>query len=544
MVRLRRLLNLTIFVTGALACGRPHVTGVAPARTRDTAGTPAAPGAEGGATGDVASRPALPAPVPDSVREKVELAVQTLELFGDPIIASAITNSPPAATAAAPTGALPEETTWDLDVRSFITHDRVDHYVQLFTGSARDRFSSWLQRGRIYETLIRSTFRARGIPEDMYFLAAVESGYNTHAVSKAYAVGMWQFMTTTARGFGLRVDWWMDERRDPVRATDAAARFLSSLNEQFGSFYLAAAAYNGGPGRVKRGLARYADGMEERSGEDCFFALAETGYLRSETQNYVPQLIAAAYIGKSPERFGIALDSIAPYVYDSLLVPAATPLGAVAGAAHVSLAEIRDLNSFLLRGMTPPDAPMFVRVPLGRAGSADEILRVMPDSERVALRAQKARKGDTMARIAGANGMSAHQLAWYNPRLKTGKRGALTTGQVVQVPTLMVVAAAFDVPDPAIEKYGTSSRGSSRTHLVKRGESLGGLAQKYRTSVTTLVRLNHLKKRVIYPGQTIIVSAGVSRSPKAKSSSPTTKKKSASSRKTASQKKAAPKQSR
>ena len=513
MVRQRRLLNLTIVGSCALACGRPLTPNVvaAPApQARDSAAVP------GGAARQIGtSSPEVPAPVPDSVQEKVRLAVQALELFGDTAIASALGNSePPVAEHA---DSLVEETSWDIDVRSFVTHERVDRYVRLFTGSARERFSSWLQRGRMYEPLIRSTFRARGIPEDMYFLAAVESGYDTHAVSRAYAVGMWQFMATTARGFGLRVDWWMDERRDPVKATDAAARFLASLNEQFGSFYLAAAAYNGGPGRVKRGLARYADGMEERSGEDCFFALAETGYLRTETTNYVPQLIAAAYIGKDPARFGIALDSIAPYAYDSVLVPAATPLAAVAQVANAPLAQVRELNSFLLRGLTPPDAPIYVRVPPGTAAVADAGLRAMPDSERIAMRPHRARKGETLARIADANGMSAHQLAWYNPRVKSGKRGVLAAGQVVQVPTLQVLAAAFDVPDPAIEKYG-SSRSRSRTHLVKRGESLGSIAQRYRTSVTTLVRLNHLKKRVVYPGQAIIVSAG-SRGAKARHSS-------------------------
>jgi LysM repeat protein len=177
----------------------------------------------------------------------------------------------------------------------------------------------------------------------------------------------------------------------------------------------------------------------------------------------------------------------------------------VARAANVTLEQVRELNTFLLRGLTPPDRPVYVRVPLGAAGAADSLLRIMPDSERTALHAHKVRKGETLARIASANGMSAKQLAWYNPRIKSGRKGALPVGQVVQVPTTDVLAGAFDVPDPAIEKYGTSR--ASRTHRVRRGESLGSIAQRYRTSVTTLVRLNHLKKRVIYPGQTIIVSA-------------------------------------
>src|SRR5262249_29648728 len=147
-------------------------------------------------------------------------------------------------------GHAPEEVSWDIDVRSYVTHDRVDWYVKLFSGQARDRFVRWLQRGKRYEPMIRAKFALRGIPEDLYYLGVVESGFDPHAVSRAYAVGMWQFMTSTARGFGMRVDWWLDERRDPAKATDMAARFIASLKDQFGSFYLAAAAYNGGPGRV------------------------------------------------------------------------------------------------------------------------------------------------------------------------------------------------------------------------------------------------------------------------------------------------------
>ena len=130
------------------------------------------------------------------------------------------------------------------------------HYVSVFSGPSRERVSERLSAGTRYEAMIRAKLRAGGLPEDMYYLALVESGFNPHAYSRAAAVGMWQFMTTTARGMGLKVDWWVDERRDPVRSTDAAVRFLRGLNEQFGSMYLAAAAYNGGPGRIQRGLAR------------------------------------------------------------------------------------------------------------------------------------------------------------------------------------------------------------------------------------------------------------------------------------------------
>ena len=151
-----------------------------------------------------------------------------------------------------------------------------------------------MQRGLRYEPMIRKTFRKAGIPEDMYYLGLVESGYDQHAYSRAAAVGMWQFMTATARGVGLRVDWWVDERRDPMRSTKAAARFLSSLRDQFGSMYLAAAAYNGGPARVSRGLTRYADNVGDSDGDDQFFALVGNAGIASRDV----ELRAAAHRGR------------------------------------------------------------------------------------------------------------------------------------------------------------------------------------------------------------------------------------------------------
>ncbi|MEO6445841.1 MAG: lytic transglycosylase domain-containing protein [Gemmatimonadaceae bacterium] len=250
-----------------------------------------------------------------------------------------------------------EATSWDIDVNSYVTQDKVAHYVNLFLGSAKPRFAASLQKGKRYEPMIRSKFRAAGIPEDMYFLALVESGYEPHAYSRAAAVGIWQFMTSTAHDVGLRVDWWVDERRDPMRSTDAAARFIGDLRTQFGSLYLAAAAYNGGPGRVSRGLKKYDDQMDDVSGDDRFFALAEQDYLRAETKNYVPQLIAAALLGKNPANYGIVLDSVPVFAYDSAVVPALTPLAAVAKVANAGLSEIQVLNPHFLRGSRPPAPP-------------------------------------------------------------------------------------------------------------------------------------------------------------------------------------------
>src|SRR6185437_5049694 len=346
---------------------------------------------------------------------------------------------------------------------------------------AHDRFGDMLARGGRYEKMIRAKLKTAGLPQDLTYLALIESGYDPHAYSSAAAVGLWQLMASTARGTGLRVDWWVDERRDPVRSTDAAIKFLGWLNEQFGSLYLAAAAYDGGPGRVARGLSRYADELEGQTGDEAFFALAEKDYLRAETRDYVPRLIAAALIAKDPKRYGFQITYDSAYVYDSVRVGPATPLAAVAQATHTTTADIRDLNPQILRGMTPPRDSFTVRVPVGAAAGFDSSFAALPVSYRTAYKRSVSRKGDTMVRLARRAGVSLKQLEWYNPKLKSNRHGRVAQGETVLFPASAVVAAARDVPDPSIERYGSSGR--SATHVVRKGESLGLIAKHYHTTV-------------------------------------------------------------
>src|SRR4029079_1547452 len=151
---------------------------------------------------------------------------------------------------------LPDDVRWDIDVRSFANHPRVQYYLNYFQGISRTGLSVFLARGARYEPMIRRQFEAEGLPGDLGYLALIESGYSTEAVSRTNAVGMWQFMKGTGSGYGLRVDTWVDERRDPIKATDAAARHLHRLRDRFGSLYLAAAAYNAGAGKVSRSLGK------------------------------------------------------------------------------------------------------------------------------------------------------------------------------------------------------------------------------------------------------------------------------------------------
>jgi membrane-bound lytic murein transglycosylase D len=446
-----------------------------------------------------------------------------------------------------------DEPIWDIDVRSYETHDRVEHYVGLFSIKAKNVFLARLSRGTRYEPMIRAKLRASGMPEDLTYLALIESGYDPHAYSRAAAVGMWQFMSGTARGVGMRVDWWMDERRDPARSTDGAIRFLRDLQKQFGSLYLAVAAYNGGPGRVARGLTRFASELDGAEGEDRFFALAEQDYLRAETKNYVPQIIAAALVAKMPTRYGLVIDSLPLYGYDSVLVAPGTSLGHIAAASGATKAEVRDLNSAVLRGITPPDADFWARVPVGLADRTRLALDSIPEEDRRGYRtASVSGSTTTPAGFAGKHGVTLKQLRWFNPAMKTTKKGRLVAGQSLRIPSALAIDFAREIPDPGIERYGGSSPTtltSRGIHVVKRGESLGVIAKRYGTTVTRLKSLNGIKGSRVIAGQTLRVRSGSSVAKKATAKKATAKKttakkstakKATAKKKTASSKKKTP----
>ena len=452
---------------------------------------------------------------------------------------------------------------WDIDVRSYETHDRVEHYVGLFSNRAKERFLSRLSRGTRYEPMIRAKLRASGMPEDLTYLALIESGYDPHAYSRAAAVGMWQFMSGTARGVGMRVDWWMDERRDPARSTDGAIRFLRDLQKQFGSLYLAAAAYNGGPGRVARGLTRFASELDGAEGEDRFFALAEQDYLRAETKNYVPQIIAAALVAKMPARYGLVIDSLPLYGYDSVLVTPGTSLAHIAVASGTTKADVRDLNPAVLRGITPPDASIWARVPIGLADRTRLALDSIPEEDRRGYRTVSVSGSTTTpAGFAANHGVTLKQLRWFNPAIKTTKKGRLIAGQSLRIPSDRAIDFAREIPDPGIERYGGSSPStltSRGIHVVKRGESLGAIAKRYGTTVARLKALNGIKGSRVIAGQTLRVRSGTATATasstksstkkasakkasakKSAAKKPTVKKKPAPPKKTASSKKKTP----
>lgn len=242
-------------------------------------------------------------------------------------------------------------------------NDRVRRWIQRFRTDLRPEFERLREREGVYAEMIQAKLRERGLPPELLYLAVMESGLSPWAVSRASAVGVWQFMGPTAEQYGLRVDAWVDERRDPERATDAALDYLEHLRDRFGSWYLAAAAYNAGPGRIERVLNRHAEGR--RGEEELYWEV--WAHLPFETREYVPRLLAATHLAQNADLYGFQVEAADAYAYDRVFVPGGTSLSRVARALGSDVRTLRDLNPHLIRAATPPGELYPVRVPVGTA---------------------------------------------------------------------------------------------------------------------------------------------------------------------------------
>jgi membrane-bound lytic murein transglycosylase D len=229
---------------------------------------------------------------------------------------------------------------------------QVRAYLVYFSTERKEVIRRYLSRSTRYLPMIKEVFQEAGLPEDLAYLAMVESGFNNKAYSPAAASGMWQFIKGTGLRYGLAIDSYVDERRDPEKATRAAANYLLDLYKQFGSWYLAAASYNCGEGRVQREL--------NQSNHKNFWELSANMCLPTETKNYVPQMIAATIIAKNPEKFGFKnVPYLPPLKIEKVKVTEPTSLTAAAVAVNIPAEEVTALNPELLRGVTPPDAPSY-----------------------------------------------------------------------------------------------------------------------------------------------------------------------------------------
>ncbi len=249
-------------------------------------------------------------------------------------------------------------------------NEAVEFWVLRLTTDRRSVFEYALSRAGLYSDMIETKLRERGMPEALLYLALIESDFHTDARSRVSATGMWQFMEPTARATGLRIDAHVDERYDPVRATDAALDHLSDLYERYDSWYLAAAAYNAGAVRVSDALRRYTDG---RVGDDSlYWEIAD--HLPLETANYVPKLLAVTYLARSAAQYGLDVRRMDQFEYDLVWSPGGVDLAGVAHSLGVAAEQMYDLNPQLIRQATPPGEIYPLRVPVGTASQVLAIL--------------------------------------------------------------------------------------------------------------------------------------------------------------------------
>jgi membrane-bound lytic murein transglycosylase D len=263
------------------------------------------------------------------------------------------------AALASPATAKPtkREVAWDIPN---LEHARVGYWISRFQTDKRDEFERFLTRKGRYEHLITEALDEREMPRDLVYLAMIESGFNPKAYSRSRASGLWQFISETGRRYGLDVNNAVDERNDPVKATKAALQYLSQLYWRFGSWYLAAAAYNTGENRVGR-VMRQTKGREKGTDADYY---AIWPYLPYETRDYVPLMIAAARISKDPDRYGFGhVLPLEPMSFDEVVVSPGTRLAALAKENGTTVADLKDLNPQIKLDRTRGDEPATIRVP-------------------------------------------------------------------------------------------------------------------------------------------------------------------------------------
>jgi membrane-bound lytic murein transglycosylase D len=334
----------------------------------------------------------------------------------DPVAAAA----PEQASAAAPSASIIDN--YD---QNKTASKAVKENLGLFSTRIREKFSRWLSRSGKYLDLMKDILKKKDIPEDMVFLSLIESGFNPYAYSIARAAGPWQFIASTARRYGLEINWWKDERRDPVKSTEAAADYLKDLYGMFGSWNLAMAAYNAGEGKIIKAL--------KRSNADDYWDLLATRHIREETKEYVPKFIAASLIANNPKDFGF--DDIQynqPMRYDEVEIDAPVDLEVAAECADTDLDTIKKLNPELRRWCTPPDVSRYVlRIPEGTKETFLKKLADIPDDERFTIERYKVKKGDTFGRIARKTGIPASVILALN---STEKVLPLRTGSKIYLP--------------------------------------------------------------------------------------------------------------
>lgn len=376
-------------------------------------------------------------------------------------------------------------------------NSKVEYFLYYFQTTAKQSFSRWLSRSSRYIPMMKDILRHEGMPEDLVYVAMIESGFHMNAKSWANAVGPWQFISGTGRRYSLRIDQWIDERKDPVKATAAAALYLKELYSIFnGDWYLAAAGYNAGENKILRAIDRY--------NTNDFWEISRGSYLKRETKEYVPKLLAAAIIAKDPASYGFTDIAYQPPIeFETVKIPSRTDLELVAKLTGTTYDIIRELNPDLRHWCTPPNYPDYeLKIPKGTKHRFElEYARIPADqrfTEKTFYTRYQARKKDSLASVARRFGTTAATLAELNGLSKKSR----IAGKRLVVPARQTVN--FSSEGRTVQ---AGDNAHSRYYTVKKGDTLDSLSRRFKVSIKMLAAWNNLKgKMALKPGHRLIVA--------------------------------------
>jgi membrane-bound lytic murein transglycosylase D len=415
-----------------------------------------------------------------------------------------------------------------------VMNSQVESYIRYFQGKGRKGFNIWLKRYVQYKDMMLPIFEEYDLPEELVVVSMIESGFDPKAVSRAKAVGLWQFMYLTGKQYGLERNWYIDERQDPEKSTVAAAKYFKDLYKEFDDWYLVLAAYNVGWGRLERALK-----LHETSDYWQLYSLPK------DTKNYIPYFLSAAIILKNPEQYGFKIPNSNPLKYDKVTIEKSADLTVIAKAAGTKRSTIQRLNPELRQPATPSNGSYKINIPLGRKDSFYKKFNALPDEQKFAVQKieHRVRKGENFISIASKYRVSVADLQTINNISNINK---LSIGQRLKIPvkggvysnypekiiykvksgdTLGHIAEKYNTRAAEIRKWnnmGNSSNiypkqklslfvnskpdkdtPSKNVYIVKSGDTLSGIASKYQVDIAKVREWNNMRKNSsrIYPGQ-------------------------------------------
>jgi len=376
-----------------------------------------------------------------------------------------------------------------------VLNDSVENHLEYFKTKGRDVFQKWLDRSTRYIPVMQDIFREKNLPEDLVYVAMIESGFNPYAISWARAVGPWQFMPHTGKLYGLKIDWWVDERKDPIKATHAAAEHFKDLHNLFGSWPLALASYNAGAGKVQRAVLR--------TRSEDFWDLKDSRYIRRETKNYIPKFMAATIIAKNPEAYGFIVQPAGLFVFDEVVITESTDLRLIARCAGTTYEAVKELNPELKRWVTPPDSTHYIlRLPVGTKTIFTANYQNLPADQKVRWERHLIIKGSTLAGIAKQYNTTPEAISEIN---------GLKKNRVIPGKHLLIPVDAND-KQPELSFLSPDQFGKKQQILyrVRRGDNLTRIATKHEVSVADIRQWNN-GIRSVRAGQKIKLVVDVDR---------------------------------